>query len=133
MINAPGRDIERPSLDRWTVFIQSIYGTRIIHEGTLLLYEVNLTLYEKSNYVTVSMHCLLNIQNLGSDTDDLEAVDSGRLEILNVNKTCSLRDFVEKTHQLVPYKPRRFFFEFVSSKEEITDDKEIILLHKVRQ
>ena len=63
--------------------------------------------------------------------DNLESVDSGRLEILNINKTCSLRDFVEKTHQLVPYNPRRFFFEFTSAKENITDDKEIILMNKV--
>ena len=73
------------------------------------------------------------LQDLGPETDNLEAqpVDSKRLEILDVNTTCSLREFVEKTHQLVPYQPRRFFFEFVSAKEEITDDKEIILLKKV--
>jgi hypothetical protein len=73
------------------------------------------------------------MQELGSDNDnlDLEPVDSGRLEILDVNKTCSLRDFVEKTHQLVPYNPRRFFFEFTCDKEDITDDKEIILMDKV--
>ena len=48
-----------------------------------------------------------------------------------MKKTCSLRDFVEKTHQLVPYNPRRFFFEFIGAKEDITDDKEIILMDKV--
>ena len=58
-------------------------------------------------------------------------VDAERLEILDVLKTCSLRDFVENTHQLKPYNPRRFFFEFSSAKEEITDDKEIILMDKV--
>ena len=50
-----------------------------------------------------------------------------------MKKTCTLRDFVEKTHQLVPYNPRRFFFEFVSAKEEITDDKEIILMERVSE
>ena len=40
MIGAPGRDIERPTLDRWRVFIQSMYGNRFIHGGSLLLYEV---------------------------------------------------------------------------------------------
>ena len=61
----------------------------------------------------------------------MESVKSKRFDILNVKKTCTLRDFVEKTHQLVPYNPRRFFFEFVSAEEEITDDKEIILMNKV--
>jgi hypothetical protein len=41
-IGAPGRDIERPTLDRWRVFIQSMRGNRFIHEGTLLLYEVKM-------------------------------------------------------------------------------------------
>ena len=71
------------------------------------------------------------LQDLGSDTDNLEPVDPGRLEILNVKKTCSLRNFVEKTHKLVPYNPRRFFFEFVGANENISDDKEIILMDKV--
>ena len=70
-------------------------------------------------------------QDLGYDTYDLESIDSGRLEILNVNKICSLRDFVEKIHHLVPYNPRRFFFEFISAEEDISDDKEIIIMDKV--
>ena len=130
MIGAPGRDIERPTLDRWRVFIQSMNGNRYIHGGSLLLYEVNLMLINATKYyATMVKHCYL--QDLGSDTDNLEPVDSGRLEILDVKETCSLRDFVEKTHQLVPYNPRRFFFEFVGAKENITDDKEIILMDKV--
>ena len=39
-IGAPGRDIERPSLDQWRVFIQSMYGTRLVHKGSTLFYEV---------------------------------------------------------------------------------------------
>ena len=74
---------------------------------------------------------LCYLQDLGSDSENLELIDSERLEILDVKKTCSLRDFVEKTHQLVPYNPRRFFFEFDSANEDISDDKEIILIDKV--
>lgn len=70
------------------------------------------------------------LQNLGSDTDDLEAVNPERFEILEVKKTCTLRDFVEKTLQL-PYEPKRFFFEFVSASENISDNLEIILVEKV--
>ena len=83
--------------------------------------------------IVIRKYCQLYItlQDLGSDTDNLEPVESGRLEILDVEDTCSLRDFVEKTHQLVPYNPRRLFFEFVGANENISDDKEIILIEKV--
>ena len=138
MIGAPGRDIERPALDRWRVFIQSMHGHEFVDEGTLLLYEVNLICYAKHASYILAGHMLpklliykLLFQDLGYDTYDLEPIDSGRLEILNVNKTCSLRDFVEKIHQLVPYNPRRFFFEFVSAEEDISDDKQIIIMDKV--
>ena len=67
----------------------------------------------------------------GSDTDDQETVDAERFEILDVKKTCTLRDFVEKTHQLPYTEPRKFYFEFVSAKETITDDLDVILVEKV--
>ena len=41
MIGAPGKDVEPPSLNRWRVFIQSLYnGARCIYEDTIVLYEV---------------------------------------------------------------------------------------------
>ena len=46
-----------------------------------------------------------------------------------MEKACSIGDIVKK-YQLGPYNPRRFFFEFIRTKEEITDDKEIILMEK---
>ena len=45
MIGAPGRDIKRPSLDQWRVFIQSMYGARIIREGSILLYDTKVNPY----------------------------------------------------------------------------------------
>ena len=41
-----------------------------------------------------------------------------------------LRSFVEEVHKL-EYNARKFFFEFTSREEEITDDKEVILMNKV--
>ena len=93
MIGAPGRDIEWPLLDQYKVFVQSMYGARLIHKGV---------------YSALEKKYIENI-NLGTDTDKLEPVDSKRLEKLDIKKTCTLRNFVEKTHKLIPYKPRRFF------------------------
>lgn len=41
MIGAPGVSIQKPSLEEWRVFIQSLYfGARHLDRGTLVLYEV---------------------------------------------------------------------------------------------
>ena len=41
MIGAPGREIDRPDLKKFRVFVQSLFkGSRYIHGNTLLLYEV---------------------------------------------------------------------------------------------
>ena len=60
MIGAPERDIERPLLDQYKVFVQSMYGARLIHKGSTLL-------YEKKHIEDI---------DLGTDTDKLEPVDS---------------------------------------------------------
>ena len=44
LIEAPGRDIKRPLLDQWRVFIQSMYGARLIREGSILLYDTEVNL-----------------------------------------------------------------------------------------
>ena len=43
-----------------------------------------------------------------------------------------LRPFVEDVCYL-HYEPRRFFFEFFNEEEDISKDKEIILMDKVRE
>ena len=72
----------------------------------------------------------LKLQEPASSSDTLDSVKPERFQVLNVDEDCNLRFFVKSVHGL-KYEARRFFFEFVSREEEVTDDKEIILLDKV--
>ena len=54
-----------------------------------------------------------------------------RFRIYNVEEDSKLKSFAEDVCHL-HYDPRRFFFEFFSEEEDISKDKEIILMDKVR-
>lgn len=55
-----------------------------------------------------------------------------RFRTYDVQEDTNLRSFVEEECHL-HYEPRRIFFEFFSDEEDISKDKEIILMNKVRE
>ena len=58
MVGAPGQNIKRPTLDRWRVFVQSTQGTGLIHEGSILLYEVMLINIISNNQSSLTIEIL---------------------------------------------------------------------------
>ena len=58
MIGAPGQNIKRPTLDRWRVFVQSTQGTGLVHEGSILLYEVMLSNINNQSSIIIMIICM---------------------------------------------------------------------------
>ena len=52
-----------------------------------------------------------------------------RFEILDVNKDCELREFIERSDR--HFKSGCAFYQFTHEIEDISDDKEIVLMKKV--
>lgn len=75
-----------------------------------------------------------HLQDPGSDVDTkletLDKVQQQRFDVHDVRNNCGLRSFVEEVCHL-RYEARRFFFEFFSEEEDISKDKEIILMDRV--
>ena len=91
--------------------------------------------YSYTNKTEHNNFYFIILQDIDSGPDineSLTKVEEGRFRIYNVEEDSSLRPFVEDVCHL-HYEPRRFFFEFFNEEEDISKDKEIILMDKVRE
>lgn len=65
------------------------------------------------------------------DDNELILVDPSRFRVYPVNKKCELRAFVDSYPDQLGYdEPRSYFFEFTNRIENISDEKEVILMEK---
>lgn len=65
------------------------------------------------------------------DDNELILVDPSRFRVYPVNKKCELRAFVDSHPDQLGYdEPRSYFFEFTNRIENISDEKEVILMEK---
>lgn len=65
-----------------------------------------------------------------SSDQDLVPVDQERFQKLKVKQECQLNDLVENEYGLT-YERGCAFYEFSHESEDINNDKEVILMHKV--
>lgn len=66
------------------------------------------------------------------ESSGLSPADPNRFKAYHVTTQCELKDFVEHQvdDQLTYNEPLRFFFQFTNDFEEITGDKEVILMDR---
>ena len=86
-------------------------------------------------YYNYSLFVYVQLQSFQSEETDvgqteLVPVHSERFEKLDVKIDCSLIDLIEVTYKR-KYKPNCAFFEFTHDSEDISEDKEVILMNKV--
>ena len=86
-------------------------------------------------YYNYSLFIYVQLQSFQSEETDvgqteLVPVHSERFQKLDVKIDCSLIDLIEVTYKR-KYKPNCAFFEFTHDSEDISEDKEVILMKKV--